>query len=102
MIKQDQNQGGKRRRTCATDQMLPKTVPPVITIALCVLLSLVVSGCSGTTQTQATATMASGVTSEPTSIARMPLPVLEQSASFTDKEWLGKQLFFDPNLSPPP
>src|SRR5450759_2083317 len=119
MIKQDQNQGGKRRRTCATDQMLPKTIPPVITIALCVLLSLVVSGCSGTTQAQATATVASVATSdptqaqatatvtsvatsEPTSVARQPLPTLERPASFTDKQWLGKQMFFDPNLSSPP
>ena len=84
-------------------QMLRKTVPPVITIALGVLLSLVVSGCSGTTQAQATATVASVATSEPTqvqatatmvsvapseptSIARMPLPALEQPASFTDQQ----------------
>ena len=53
------------------------------------------------TQTQAIATMASIATSEPTSAARMPLPALEQPASFTDKQWLGKQLFFDPNLSQP-
>ena len=26
MLKQDQNQGGQRRRTCATDQMLRKTL----------------------------------------------------------------------------
>jgi len=99
-------------------QMLRKTVPPVITIALCVLLSLVVSGCSGTTQAQATATLDSVATSEPTqaqatatvdsvatsgptSVARQPLPTLERPASFTDKQWLGKQLFFDPNLSQP-
>src|SRR5665648_337642 len=82
-------------------KMLCKTVLPVIAITLCVLLLVAVSGCSGTTQTQATATMASGVTSEPTSIARMPLPELERPASFTDKEWLGKQLFFDTNLSEP-
>ena len=91
MLTQDQNQGGKRR----------KTVLPVIAIALCVVLLLAVSGCSGTKQTQATATMASGVTSEPTSIARMPLPALDRPASFTDKQWLGKQLFFDTNLSEP-
>jgi len=81
--------------------MLRKTVPPVITIALCVLLSLVVSGCSGTTQAQATVTIDSVATSEPTGIARQPLPTLERPASFTDKQWLGKQLFFDPNLSQP-
>src|SRR5450759_2476596 len=98
--------------------MLRKAVPPVIIIALCVLLSLVVSGCSGTTQAQATATVAFVATSEPTqaqatvtiasvatsestSIARQPLPALERPASFTDKEWLGKQLFFDPHLSQP-
>jgi cytochrome c peroxidase len=99
-------------------KMLRKAVPPVIIIALCVLLSLVVSGCSGTTQAQATATVASVATSEPTqvqatvtiesvatsestSVARQPLPTLERPASFTDKQWLGKQLFFDPNLSQP-
>jgi cytochrome c peroxidase len=92
MLTQDQNQGGKRR----------KTVLPMIAIALCVLLLLAVSACSETTQTQATATMASVATSEPTSVARKPLPALEQPASFTDKQWLGKQLFFDPNLSSPP
>src|SRR5450759_1758885 len=99
-------------------QMIRKTVPPVITIALCVLLSLVVSACSGTTQAQATATVASVATSEPTqaqatmtitsiapseptSVARQPLPTLERPVSFTDKQWLGKLLFFDPNLSQP-
>jgi len=134
------------------DQMLRKSMLPIIAFALCVLLLLALSGCSGTTQPQATATMASVATSEPTrpqatatmasvatseptqtqgtatmasvatseptqtqgtatmasvatsgpaSGARKPLPALEQPASFTDKQWLGKQLFFDPNLSQP-
>src|SRR5450756_1832999 len=95
MLNQDQNQGGKCRRTCATDQMLRKTVLPVIAIALCVLLFLAVSG------PPATVTMAPVATSEPPSVARMPLPVLERPASLTDKQWLGKQLFSDPNLSTP-
>jgi len=104
MLKQDQNQDGKCHRTCATDQMQRKTVLPMIAIALCVLLLLTVSGCSGPTMTptQPTATMVSVATSEPASVARKPLPALEQPAGFTDKQWLGKQLFFDPNLSQPP
>jgi len=81
MLKQDQNQGGQRRRTCATDQMLRKTLLPVIEIALCVLIVIAVSACKETHE------------SASDSITR-------QSAS-TDKEWLGKQLFFDTNLSEP-
>src|SRR5450756_1410483 len=95
MLNQDQNQGGKCRRTCATDQMLRKTVLPVIAIALCVLLFLAVSG------TQATAAMASVATSGTASDAHKLLSALERPASLTDKQWLGKQLFFDPNLSTP-
>src|SRR5450759_646185 len=83
------------------DQMLRKTVLPVIAIALCVLLLLAVSACSGKTQTQGTVTTDSSTTSGSASDARKPLPALERSASFTDKQWLGKQLFFDPNLSQP-
>jgi hypothetical protein len=37
MLKQDQNQRSKCL-TCATDQMLRKTVLPIIAIALCGLL----------------------------------------------------------------
>ncbi|HEX7508023.1 MAG TPA: cytochrome c peroxidase, partial [Polyangia bacterium] len=62
-------------------RMLPKTVLPVIAIAPCVLLLLAVSACGG-----------SG------SDAGVPL---DRPASFTDKQWLGKQLFFDTNLSEP-
>jgi cytochrome c peroxidase len=62
--------------------MLRKTVLPVIAIALCVLLLLTVSACGG------------GDTGE-------SLPALDRPASFTDKQWLGKQLFFDTNLSEP-
>jgi len=76
-------------------QMLRKTVLPVIAFTLCVLLLLAVSG------TQATATMSSVATSGPASDARKPLPALERPASLTDKQWLGKQLFFDTNLSEP-
>jgi cytochrome c peroxidase len=83
------------------DQMLRKTVLPAIAIALCVLLLIAVSACSGRTETQRTATTYSGTTSRSASNARKPLPALEQPASFTDKQWLGKQLFFDPNLSQP-
>ena len=62
-------------------QMLRKTVLPVIAIALCVLFLLTVSACGGST-----------------SDAGVPL---DRPASFTDKQWLGKQLFFDTNLSAP-
>src|SRR5665811_929593 len=62
-------------------QMLPKTVLPVIAIALCVLFLLTVSACGGST-----------------SNAGVPL---DRPASFTDKQWLGKQLFFDTHLSEP-
>lgn len=84
------------------NRLLRKTVLPVIAIALCLLLLLAVSACSGPTQTQAPATKAPVATSAPASAARKPLPALDQPASFTDKQWLGKQLFFDPNLSQPP
>ena len=77
------------------DRILRKTVLLVITIALCMLLFLAVSG------TQATATMASVATSGTASDAHKPLSALERPASLTDKQWLGKQLFFDPNLSEP-
>src|SRR5450830_2090579 len=63
------------------DQMLRKTVLPAIAIALCVLLLLALSACGGST-----------------SDTRVPL---DRPASFTDKQWLGKQLFFDTNLSEP-
>src|SRR5664280_1944763 len=82
MLKRDLNQGGQRRRTCATDQMLRKTVLlPVSAIALCVLLLIVVSACGGSHDSASNA--------------------LERPARFTDKQRLGKQLFFDASLSEP-
>jgi cytochrome c peroxidase len=81
--------------------MRRKTALPVTAIALCAPLLLAVSACRGTTETQGTATPDSPATSGPASDARKPLPALERPASFTDKQWLGKQLFFDPNLSRP-
>src|SRR5665811_455636 len=63
------------------DQMLRKTVLPVIAIALCVPFLLALSACG-----------------DSTSDTRVPL---DRPASFTDKQWLGKQLFFDTNLSKP-
>ena len=81
MLIQDQNQSGKLRRTFTTDQMLRKTVLPVSAIALCVLLLIGVSACGGSHESASDA----GV----------------RPAGFTDKEWLGKQLFFDTNLSEP-
>jgi cytochrome c peroxidase len=74
---------------------------PVMAVALCVTLPLAVSACRGTTEAQRTATTDSGATSGPANGARKPLPPLERPASFTDRQWLGKQLFFDPNLSRP-
>jgi cytochrome c peroxidase len=59
------------------DQMPHKTVLPVTAIALCALLLLAVSAC------------------------RKALPPPDRPAGFTDTQWLGKQLFFDPNLSRP-
>ena len=64
--------------------MLRKNVLPVIAIALCVPFLLAVSACGG-----------SG------SDARESLASLDRPASFTDKQWLGKQLFFDTKLSEP-
>ena len=81
---------------------LGKTVLPVIAIALCMLLSLAVSACSGATQTQGKPTTDSGATSGSAGGASKPLPALKRTAGFTDKQWLGKQLFFDSNLSSPP
>ena len=82
--------------------MLRKTARHVTAIALCAPLLLAVSACRGTTETQGTATRDSSATSRPASDARKPLPALERSIRFTDKQWLGKQLFFDSNLSRPP
>ena len=84
------------------DQMPRKIMLPVIAIALFVLLLFAVSACKGRPQTQGSAITDSGATSRVASGARKPLPSLERPASFTDKQWLGKQLFFDPNLSQPP
>jgi len=82
--------------------MLNKTVLPAIMLALCASLVLTVSACSGTAQTQGPTATGSVATSGSASAARKPLPALERTAGFTDKQWLGKQLFFDPNLSMPP
>ncbi|MHB0867041.1 MAG: cytochrome-c peroxidase [Thermoleophilia bacterium] len=68
--------------------MLRKTIMTVVAIALNALLLIVLSACAGN--------------NESASDARMPMPALEQPVGFTDKQWLGKQLFFDPNLSQPP
>src|SRR5450759_354175 len=94
--------GFRKYQLKRADQMLRKTVLPVIAIALCVLLLLAASACSGTTQKQGTATTDSAARSGSASDARKPLPAFERPATFTDKQWLGKQLFFDPNLSRPP
>ena len=81
MLRQDQNQGGKRRWRCTTDQMLRKTVLPVSAIALCALLLIGLSACGGSHDSSGNG--------------------LERPPGFTDKQWLGKQLFFDTNLSEP-
>ncbi|MCJ7754227.1 MAG: cytochrome-c peroxidase [Thermoanaerobaculales bacterium] len=54
---------------------------PVIITALCVLLLIAVSACNDTHDSASNA--------------------LERPAGFTDNQWLGKQLFFDTNLSGP-
>src|SRR5664280_2916210 len=81
MLRQDQNQAGKRRWRCTTDQMLRKTVLPVSAIALCALLLIGLSACGGSHNSSGNG--------------------LERPPGFTDKQWLGKQLFFDTNLSEP-
>jgi cytochrome c peroxidase len=81
MERQDQNQGDKRRWRYTTDQMLCKTVPPVGAIALCALLLIGLSACGGSHESSGNG--------------------LERPAGLTDKQWLGKQLFFDANLSDP-
>ena len=50
-------------------------------IKLCILLLIAVSACNKTSQSTSNA--------------------LDRPANFTDKQWLGKQLFFDTNLSEP-
>src|SRR5450756_1245091 len=77
--------GCRKYQLKRADQMLRKNVLPVIAIALCVPFLLAVSACGG----------GSG------GDAHEPLPSLDRPASFTDKQWLGKQLFFDTNLSEP-
>jgi cytochrome c peroxidase len=61
--------------------MLRKTVLPVSAIALCALLLIGLSACGGSHGSSGNG--------------------LERPAGFTDKQWLGKQLFFDANLSEP-
>jgi cytochrome c peroxidase len=61
--------------------MLRKTVLPVSAIALCALLLVGLSACGGSHDSSGNG--------------------LERPAGFTDKQWLGKQLFFDANLSDP-
>src|SRR5664280_2373421 len=81
MLKQDKNGGGQQQRKYTRDHMLRKTLLPVIEIALCVLLLIVVSACGGSHDSASNA--------------------LERPAGFTDNQWLGKQLFFDTHLSEP-
>ena len=81
MLRQDQNQGVKRRWRYTTDQMLRKTVLPVSAIALCTLLLIGLSACGGSHDSSGNG--------------------LDRPAGFTDKQWLGKQLFFDASLSEP-
>ena len=81
MLRQDQNQGGKRRWRCTTDQMLRKTVLLVSAIVLCALLLIGLSACGGSHDSSGNG--------------------LERQVGFTDKQWLGKQLFFDAKLSDP-
>lgn len=81
MVTQDQNQGGKRRWSCRIDQILRTSGLPVSTIALCVLLLIGLSACGSSHDSSCSG--------------------LETPAGFTDKQWLGKQLFFDANLSDP-
>src|SRR5450756_1334419 len=76
--------GCRKYQLKRADQMLRKNVLPVIAIALCAPFLVTVSACGG-----------SG--SDPSE----SLPALDRPASFTDKQWLGKQLFFDTNLSEP-
>jgi cytochrome c peroxidase len=61
--------------------MLRKTVLPVSAIALCALLLIGLSACGGSHVSSGNG--------------------LERPPGFTDKQWLGKQLFFDTNLSEP-
>jgi cytochrome c peroxidase len=61
--------------------MLRKTVLPVSAIALCALLLIGLSACGGSHDSSGNG--------------------LDRPAGFTDKQWLGKQLFFDTNLSEP-
>jgi cytochrome c peroxidase len=61
--------------------MLRKTVLPVSAIALCALLLIGLSACGGSHDSSGNG--------------------LERPPGFTDKQWLGKQLFFDTNLSEP-
>ncbi len=83
MLIPSHNQGGKLRRVAMTDQLLRKTVVPVSAIALWVLLLIVIglSACGGSHDSSGNG--------------------LVRPAGFNDKEWLGKQLFFDANLSDP-
>src|ERR1019366_5812087 len=70
--------GCRKYQLKRADQMLRKNVLPVIAIALCVPFLLAVSACGGGGD------------------AGVPL---DRPASFTDKQWLRKQVFFDTNLS---
>jgi len=63
------------------NKMLRKTVLPVSVIALCALLLIGVSACAGSHDSSSNG--------------------FERPAGFIDKQLLGKQLFFDVNLSEP-
>jgi cytochrome c peroxidase len=81
LLRQDKNQGSKRQLNYTTVQMLRKTGRSVSAIALCALLLIGVSACGNSHDSSSNG--------------------LERPAGFTDKQWLGKQLFFDANLSDP-
>jgi len=81
MLRRGQNQGAKRRWRGTTDQRLRKTLLPVGAIVLCVLLAIGLSACAGSHESSGNG--------------------LERPTGFSDKQWLGKQLFFDAKLSDP-
>ncbi len=78
---QDQNQGDKCRWRNTIDQILYKTVLPVRAIALCMLFLICLSAFGESRDLSGNG--------------------LNRPVGITDKQWLGKQLFFDSNLSEP-
>lgn len=79
--------------------MLRRTILLVIAFTACVF---VLSACGGAPQGQGTGAKDATATSGSAGVARKSLPTMVRAAGSTDKQWLGKQLFFDPNLSVPP